>query len=263
MTSVTRKVFIGADWKCNGDRAFVNSQSTFISNIEFDKKTTELCVAIPNIHLLSAKVILTGKVFVAAQNVSMFDNGPYTGEVSAKQLMDIGVDWVMIGHSERRINFKEDEKVLTEKLKRAFEAGMKVIFCIGDNTEQRDAGKSYEVLEAQLDTLIAQAGDHWDGIVIEYEALWAMGTGKNIPPGLVQEAHEHIRNYLRTKVSDDVAKKTRIIYGGNVNEKNAATLIEKKDIDGFLVGHVSLQKDEFLQVIDACKKKQFVEESFE
>lgn len=261
MSNPPRKVLVIGNWKCNGDRTFTNKQCMFLTTLQIDKKTTELAVAIPDIHLVSAKVFLTGKVFVVSQNISHFDNGPYTGETSAKMLMDIGVDWAIIGHSERRLLFKEDEKILSEKLKRAFEAGMHVVYCIGEDLDKRDVGIHYEALDLQLDTLIANADKFWEYVVVCYEPVWSIGTGKTISADHVQEVHDHIRKYLKTKVSEDVSKATRIIYGGSVKEDNAAELIDKKDVDGFMVGATSLKKEEFQQVVDAAKNKKFEEEN--
>lgn len=251
-----RKVFIGGNWKCNGDKKFVDTHCTFLNGIEFDKNKCEVAICPVFIHLMEAKIKLNQKYIVSAQNVSMFDNGAYTGEISSKQLKDIGVDWTLIGHSERRQYFHETEDVIGEKLKQALPNGLSVMLCIGEKLDEREANKTFQVLETQMKTAVEKVGTHWDQIVIAYEPVWAIGTGKTATPEQAEEAHKFIREYLEKHVNADVAGKVRIIYGGSVNEKNADTLIGKANIDGFLVGGASL-KDAFKIIIESYKNKKF------
>lgn len=253
---IKRKVFIGGNWKCNGDKQFVDSHCNFLNGIEFDSTKCEVAICPVFLHLMTAKSVLNPKYILSAQNVSMFDNGAYTGEISSKQLKDIGINWTLIGHSERRQYFHETEQVIGEKLKQALSNGLRVILCIGEKLEERVANQTFQVLETQMKTAVEKVGTNWDKIVIAYEPVWAIGTGKTASPEQAEEAHKFLREYLEKNVNVAVAEKVRIIYGGSANEKNASSLIEKSNIDGFLVGGASL-KDAFKIIIESYQKKKF------
>jgi triosephosphate isomerase len=164
-------------------------------------------------------------------------------------IKDLGLKWVILGHSERRHVFNESDQLITEKTLHAIESGLDVIFCIGEKLEEREAGQTKEVNFRQLKPLVEKKVD-WSRIVIAYEPVWAIGTGKTASPQQAQEAHGWIREYLKENVSSDVAGKTRIIYGGSVTAENCAELAKQPDIDGFLVGGASL-KPEFVKIINA------------
>merc|ERR1719382_925009 len=174
----------------------------------------------------------------AAQNVSATGFGAFTGELAAEHLEDCGVGWTLIGHSERRKLYGETDADTAKKIERCQEKGIKVIFCIGESLEEREAGKTDEVNKRQLSAVLSAVKD-WDSIVIAYEPVWAIGTGKVATPDQAQDAHAAIRAYLKEAVSADVAEKMRIQYGGSVKPANCAELIAKPDIDGFLVGGAS------------------------
>lgn len=155
-------------------------------------------------------------------------------------MKDSGIDWVILGHSERRTILAESDQTVASKTKYATENGVSVIWCCGESLEQREAGKTLEVIAAQLSALKAQISD-WSKIVIAYEPIWAIGTGKVATTQQAQEVHESIRGWLAKEVSQSVADETRILYGGSVSEKNCKELSKEKDIDGFLVGGASLK----------------------
>jgi len=203
-------------------------------------------------HLSLAKEHVKNNIFVSAQNISQFKNGAYTGEISAEMLNDMGIDWTILGHSERRHIFGESDAVIGEKTKTALAHKLKVIACIGEKLDEREAGKTMEVCERQLAAIQKQI-DSWDSIVIAYEPVWAIGTGKTASPEQAQEVHDQVRSWLKSKVNANTADKTRILYGGSVTEKNAAELIAKKDVDGFLVGGASL-KEAFVDIVKACNE---------
>ena len=182
--------------------------------------------------------------------MSLYDDGAYTGEVSAKMLNDVGVKWTILGHSERRHIFGECDETIANKTKKALDHNLKVLACCGELIEEREAGKTIEVNERQL-AAIDKAVDSWDNIVIAYEPVWAIGTGLTATPEQAQEVHDAIRTWMSKNVSKDSADKIQILYGGSVNAGNAAELIKKPDIDGFLVGGASL-KDEFNVIVQAC-----------
>ncbi|KAK6051650.1 triose-phosphate isomerase [Cooperia oncophora] len=166
-------------------------------------------------------------------------------------LKDLGIEWVILGHSERRHIFGESDQLIAEKTVHALESHINVIFCIGEKLEEREAGKTKEVNFRQLQALVDKKVD-WTNIVIAYEPVWAIGTGKTATPDQAQEVHLWIREFLKEKVSPEVAEKTRIIYGGSVTAENCVELGKKPDIDGFLVGGASLKPD-FIKIINARK----------
>ena len=242
----SRKVFIGGNWKCNGDKKFVKDHCSFLKTVNFDTNKCEVIICPTNIHLDSAVTELNGSnVNVCSQNVSMNENGAFTGEVSAKQLVDFGLNWTLIAHSERRQFFGDDESTIGKKIKLALAHNLNIVMCIGEKLEERNENKTMDVCINQLKTLVANVTENglWEKVVIAYEPVWAIGTGKTATPEMAQEVHQGIRNWMSENVSADVAQKIRIIYGGSVSEGNCNTLIKEKDIDGFLVGGASLKPD--------------------
>ena len=188
-------------------------------------------------------------VQVAAQNCSPYSYGAYTGEVTAEHIRDMNLEWVIIGHSERRQHFKESNELLAKKVENALKVGLKVIYCFGETLEQREANETMKVIEEQLNAIKEYVTD-WKNIVLAYEPVWAIGTGKNATEEQVNEVHSWIRGYLQ-KIGEQT-EATRVIYGGSVNEKNCDSLIKIKDVDGFLVGGASL-KPAFMDIIKAKK----------
>jgi len=184
---------------------------------------------------------------VASQNVFDKPNGAFTGEISAHQLQDSGITWVLTGHSERRVILGEDDRFVARKTKAALDSGLGVIACCGESLEQREAGKTIEVVTGQLRAIASETRD-WSKIVVAYEPIWAIGTGKVATTEQAQEVHAAVRKWLAEEVGKDVAEKTRIIYGGSVSDKNCRELAKQGDIDGFLVGGASLKP--------ACKSVQ-------
>jgi triosephosphate isomerase len=246
-----RTIFIGGNWKCNGDNKFINDHCKFLNEITWDQEKCEVCVCPSLIHLEKVRGLLDERYIVGSQNVSMYENGAYTGEVSAKLLKDINIHWALIGHSERRQYFETDD-VVVKKLKIAIDNGLNVIYCIGEKLAEREDGKTMEVVYKQLKDVVESISD-WSKVVIAYEPVWAIGTGKTASPQQAQEVHAEIRQWLVRNVSEDVAKKTRILYGGSVTETNCNDLIIEKDIDGFLVGGASL-KQGFKAIIQSHTK---------
>ena len=217
----------------------------------------EVIIAPEHIHL---SIVLDGvdpRYKVAAQNCWDRSAGAYTGEIAAEALLDLGVSWVILGHSERRSLLGESNEFVGAKVEHAIEVGMDVIACVGETLAEREAGDMFSVLDAQLkgvaDKVHAEAD--WARIVIAYEPVWAIGTGVVASPEQAQEAHAYIREWLGKHVSPSVAAATRIMYGGSVNDANAATLATKPDIDGFLVGGASLKGDAFAAI---CRAKMSV-----
>ena len=247
-----RKIFIVGNWKCNGDRAFVNKHCMFLTGTRIDKNTAELCLAPSNIHLLTCKTFLAHLFNITAQNISQFDNGDYTGEVSAKQIKDLGVDWTIIGHSERRKYFNEDEIIIGRKIEQALNNKLNIILCIGYDNKNSGDNKSFDVIKKQMETAYNKINkNRWDNVVIAYDPDI---ENEIINKEMIQEMHENIRNEIKGKLGEEISNKIRIIYGGNVNEKNCNELILLKDVDGFLVGEPSI-KSTFNNIIESAKLK--------
>ena len=208
----------------------------------------EVVIAPPTLYLLLAREHLSPSIEVAAQNVFDKPNGAFTGEISVSQLKDSNITWTLLGHSERRVVLQEDDQFIASKTKSALDGGIGVIFCCGESLEQRESNKTIEVVTRQLNAVKAKVQD-WSKIVIAYEPIWAIGTGKVATTQQAQEVHLEIRKWLKEQVGEKTAEETRIIYGGSVNEKNCKDLSTQADIDGFLVGGASL-KPAFVDIIN-------------
>jgi len=211
----------------------------------------EVVVGVPEVYLEFARKALPSNVGVAAQNCYKAEKGAFTGELAPAMVLDCGAEWVILGHSERRNVFGETDALIGEKVGFALKSGLKVIPCIGEKLEEREAGKTTDVCFAQLSALVPHITD-WSRVVLAYEPVWAIGTGKTASPEQAQEVHLAIRGWLAQNVSADVAANTRILYGGSVTAANCRNLASCPDIDGSLVGGASL-KPEFVQIINASQ----------
>ena len=185
-----RKLLVGGNWKQNGTLKFAKDFSeTILNKAKFDQSKVEVVVAPSALHLLTTKQALTSGVQVAAQNISQYKNGAYTGETSAEMLNDAGIHWAILGHSERRHVFGESDAIIGDKVKFALEHKLKVMACIGEKLDEREAGKTQVVNERQLNAIRERISD-WSSVVIAYEPVWAIGTGKTASPEQAQEVHE-------------------------------------------------------------------------
>jgi triosephosphate isomerase len=209
----------------------------------------EVVVAPSALYLVLARSLLREGIEVAAQNVFDRPNGAFTGEVSVDQLKDAGVTWTILGHSERRVILQEESAFIASKTEAALNGGIGVILCVGESLEQREAGKTIEVVTAQL-AAVAERVQDWSKVVVAYEPIWAIGTGKVATTQQAQEVHSAIRKWLASTVSQETSDNTRIIYGGSVTDKNCKDLAGQPDIDGFLVGGASL-KPAFFDIVNS------------
>ncbi|KAI9755084.1 MAG: triosephosphate isomerase [Chaenotheca gracillima] len=246
-----RQFFVGGNFKMNGSVKTIKDIIHHLNDAKVDSNTDfgadrrmcdsiEVVIAPPSLYLLLAREHL-GKGFeVAAQNVFDKPNGAFTGEISVDQLKDSEITWALVGHSERRVILQEGDDFIASKTKAALDGGLGVILCIGESLEQREQSKTIEVVTSQLQAVSARVQD-WSKIVIAYEPIWAIGTGKVATTEQAQEVHAAIRQWLGSKVSKTASDNTRIIYGGSVSEKNCKDLAKQADIDGFLVGGASLK----------------------
>jgi len=243
-----RKFFVGGNWKMNGNKKAIDGIIGFLKAGPLDPNT-EVVVGCPAIYMDYVVSNAPKNILVAAQNCYKVPSGAFTGEISPAMIKDIGSEWVILGHSERRNVFGETDALIAEKVAHALAEGIKVIACVGELLEERESGKTQEVVFKQTKCIADKVTD-WSKVVIAYEPVWAIGTGKTASPEQAQEVHEQLRNWLKDNVSADVASKTRIIYGGSVTASNCKELAKKPDVDGFLVGGASL-KPEFVQIINA------------
>ncbi|BFI09078.1 triosephosphate isomerase (TIM) [Marchantia polymorpha subsp. ruderalis] len=249
----TGKFFVGGNWKANGTKESVKKLVAELNDIKFEDDV-DVVVAPPFIYLDMVLNSLTKRIEVSAQNSWVGKGGAFTGEISAEQLADLGVGWVILGHSERRHVLGEKDEFIGKKAAYALSKGVKVMACVGELLEEREAGKTFEVVFQQLKAY-ADEVPSWTDVVIAYEPVWAIGTGKVATPQQAQEVHEAIRGWLVDNVSPEASAQTRIIYGGSVNAGNCAELAKKEDIDGFLVGGASLKGPDFGTICNSVTSK--------
>ena len=250
---MARKKIIAGNWKMNKTPSeaveLVNLLKDFVKNDDVD-----VVYCVPAIDIVPVVEATKGtNVAVGAENMYFEESGAYTGEISAAMLVDAGVKYVIIGHSERRDYFKEDDVLLNKKVKKAFEAGITPILCCGESLEQRELGVTMDWIRLQIKSdLAGVTADQVKSMVIAYEPIWAIGTGKTATSDQAQEVCKGIRDLIAEIYDTDTAEAVRIQYGGSMNAGNAAELLAKPDIDGGLIGGASLKAD-FGQVVNAGK----------
>nr|AFX72997.1 Triosephosphate isomerase [Spirometra erinaceieuropaei] len=245
-----RKLFVGGNWKMNESHSEIDNILNKLNSADLDPNA-EIVLGAPACFLKYAQEKARAGIKIAAQNCYKVASGAFTGEISPAMIKDCGCQWVILGHSERRHIFGESDELIGEKVKHALEVGLSVIPCIGEVLEEREAGKTNDVCFRQMEALAKNIiGAQWDRVVIAYEPVWAIGTGKTATPAQAQEVHKAVRDWIRDHVDPSVATKVRILYGGSVNAGNAKELGSQPDVDGFLVGGASL-KPEFVDIINA------------
>jgi triosephosphate isomerase len=249
----TGKFFVGGNWKCNGTKDSISKLVTDLNSAKLESDV-DVVVSPPYIYIDQVKNSLSDRIEIAAQNSWVGKGGAYTGEISVEQLKDIGCKWVILGHSERRHVIGENNEFIGKKAAYALSQNLAIIACIGELLEERESGKTFDVCFEQLKAF-ADNVPSWDDVVIAYEPVWAIGTGKVASPQQAQEVHLAVRDWISKNVSAEVASKTRIIYGGSVNGGNCAELAKQEDIDGFLVGGASLKGPEFATIINSVTSK--------
>ena len=250
---MARKKIIAGNWKMNKTPSeaveLVNLLKDLVKNDDVD-----VVYCVPAIDIVPVVEATKGtNVAVGAENMYFEESGAYTGEISAAMLVDAGVKYVIIGHSERRDYFKEDDVLLNKKVKKAFEAGITPILCCGESLEQRELGVTMDWIRLQIKSdLAGVTADQVKSMVIAYEPIWAIGTGKTATSDQAQEVCKGIRDLIAEIYDTDTAEAVRIQYGGSMNAGNAAEFLAKPDIDGGLIGGASLKAD-FGQVVNAGK----------
>jgi len=253
-----RTQIAAANWKMNLSlQEAENLIDELLATDQSLQKNQLAIFAVPYPYLINIKLKLGGKenVYLAAQNCSANNNGAYTGEVSAEMLKSMGLEYVIIGHSERREYNKETNLELAEKINRAFENNLKPIFCCGEPLNIREAGTQNSYVQAQLkESLFHLDNDKIKNFIIAYEPIWAIGTGKTASNEQAQEMHAHIRSIMAEKYGAETANSISILYGGSVKAANAKEIFEQADVDGGLVGGASLVAKEFSVIINSLKK---------
>lgn len=247
-----RTPVLAANWKMN--KTIEETErflAEFLPGVKGSEAEVVICPPYPSLKA-AVEHCAQSRVRVAAQNMHEAESGAFTGEVSTPMLLELGVDGVILGHSERRQYFGETDEALARKLPAALAAGLEPILCVGEREEQRDAGETDEVLRRQIDADLADLADErLADLVIAYEPIWAIGTGRTATPEQAQEAIELIRERIGAR-SADVAAQVRILYGGSVKPENAAELLAQPDIDGALVGGASLDPSDFAAIVAAA-----------
>ena len=212
----------------------------------------DVIIGTPFTHLASvAAAIDTNKIGVAAENCADKEKGAYTGEVSAAMVASTGAKYVILGHSERRAYYHETPEILKTKVELALANGLTPIFCIGEVLEEREANKQNEVVAAQMESVFSLSAEDFSKIILAYEPVWAIGTGKTATSDQAEEIHAHIRATLAAKYGQEIADNCTILYGGSCNASNAKELFAKPNVDGGLIGGASLAVDKFMPIIEA------------
>ena len=252
-----RKTIIAGNWKMNKTASETKKFAEELKALLPKAKWCDIVVCVPSVDIAAAiKGFKDARVSVGAQNVFYEKNGAYTGEVSADMLKDLGVKYVIIGHSERRQYFGETDQTVNARAKAALAVGLKPIICVGETLEERESGKVEEVLVRQTKGAFDGIDkDELDNIVIAYEPVWAIGTGKTATPEQAEEVCESIRTVIRKLYGAKVARAISILYGGSMNDKNAFELLAQPDIDGGLIGGASLKPVDFATIIAATNQE--------
>lgn len=246
---------MAGNWKMNMDLeeglSLARSLDQYFRNTPSGK--TEVIICTPFIHLTGVSdIIKGGSIKLGAQNCASEVSGAFTGEVSASMIKSTGAEYVIIGHSERRSYYHEDNDMLSKKTGIALDTGLNVIFCCGEVKDEREAGVHFNIVKRQLEEgLFNLDAEKMEKIIIAYEPVWAIGTGLTATPEQAQEMHKHIRSLVRDKYGNSVSDNMTILYGGSCKPSNAAEIFSNPDVDGGLIGGASLKKDDFVAIVEA------------
>ena len=247
-----RKNIVAGNWKMNNDLAQTQS---LLTDLKKQVQTTdaEVMVAPTFTNLFHAyETLRKSNIEVVAQNMHFAENGAYTGEVSAGMLKSVGIETVILGHSERREYFKETDELLAKKVDAALAKGMRVIFCFGEELADRKSNNHETIVENQIKNALFHLGTAaFQNIILAYEPVWAIGTGETASPEQAQDMHAFIRKTLATKYGNDIADEISILYGGSVKPGNAEEIFSKPDVDGGLIGGASLNAADFFAIVNA------------
>jgi triosephosphate isomerase (TIM) len=249
-----RRYLIAGNWKMNTDRASGVALAKAIAAQAADAKEVDLLVCPPSVYLAAVAEAIAGKaVAVGAQNMCAQENGAFTGEISSSMLTDIGVEYVILGHSERRTIYWETDKDVNDKTHKALTTGLTPIVCVGESLEEREGNKTADVIRTQFEGSLAGIEESQiASVVIAYEPVWAIGTGKVASPEQAEEVHADLRRLLSERYNAEIAEQVRILYGGSMKPGNAGELLSQPNVDGGLIGGASLKADDFLAIAAAA-----------
>lgn len=248
-----RKKIVAGNWKMNTTvQEGVALAIDVNSALKNEKAACEVVVCVPFTHLVAVSQVIDSNLLgLGAENCSNHEEGAYTGEVSAQMVASTGASHVIIGHSERRQYFGEDNKMLFEKVRLALDNNLIPIFCVGEVLEQREDGSYNDVVKGQVEALFDLSANDFSKIVIAYEPVWAIGTGKTATADQAQDMHANIRSVIKAKYGEEIAENTSILYGGSCKPSNASELFAKPDVDGGLIGGAALKADSFMGIVKA------------
>jgi triosephosphate isomerase len=247
-----RRKIVAGNWKMNNN---LSETEVLLNDLiaQMPKTTATVMVAPTYVNLFQAFNVLKGNdIEVVAQNMHQAESGAYTGEVSAKMLKSIGVNTVILGHSERRAYFGETDELLAAKVNAALANDMEIVFCFGEELQDRTTGNHFSLVESQLSNALFHLKEaDWKGIILAYEPVWAIGTGETASPEQAQEMHAFIRKTVSDKFGSEVGNEVSILYGGSVKPANAAEIFAKEDVDGGLIGGAALKAADFMAIVNA------------
>mgnify|MGYP001055976025 FL=1 len=252
---MSRKFLIAGNWKMNKTASEAVDLIEEIKSSVGDQTSVQVCVCPPFTSLSqSSESVEKSEVLLGAQDMNAAQSGAYTGEISAEMLRDLYVSFVILGHSERRQFFGETNQIVNKKIHAAIENNLKPIYCIGETLDEREAGKTLDIVRTQVREGLENFPIHSiENLVIAYEPIWAIGTGKTATDEMAQEVHAEIRKVLAEMFGDTSADSIRILYGGSMKPENAAGLLAQKDVDGGLIGGASLTARAFVGIIEAAQ----------
>ncbi|MBD5370049.1 MAG: triose-phosphate isomerase [Bacteroides sp.] len=248
-----RKNIVAGNWKMNTTvEEGIELADQINSRLEGKEKNCEVVICVPFTHLTSVNAVIDKDLMgLGAENCSEHEKGAYTGEVSAAMVKSTGASHVILGHSERRQYFGETNEQLLAKTQKALEHGLTPIFCVGEVLEERENGTFNDVVASQVEALFSLSPEAFSKIVIAYEPVWAIGTGKTATADQAEDMHAHIRKVIEDKYGKEIADNTSILYGGSCKPSNAKELFAKPDVDGGLIGGAALDADSFMGIIEA------------
>ena len=247
-----RKKIVAGNWKMNNN---LSETIKLIDDlkIHINGNNVKVMIAPAFTFLQTAVKQIDGyDIEVISQNVNNNDSGAYTGEVSTKMLKSIGVNTTLIGHSERRAYYNEDDELLLNKLKHSIECGMNVIFCFGEELSDRKSQNHFNIVKNQLDNTVMKVDKNsWKKIILAYEPVWAIGTGETASAEQAQEMHEYVRKCISESFGEEISNNVSILYGGSVKPNNASEIFSKKDVDGGLIGGAALNASDFSKIVES------------
>jgi triosephosphate isomerase len=248
-----RTKFVAGNWKMNTTKAAAVELAKAVAR-GAGASGVETGIAPPFVYLDAVGSAIAGSsLLLGAQDAYFEKNGAFTGEISVEMLKDVGVRFVLTGHSERRHVIKEPSELVAKKAAGVYAAGLTLIHCVGEKLEERDANKTFTVVQAQLEEINPSATNDPKRLVIAYEPVWAIGTGRNATDAQAQEVHAFVRDFISRRWNQDFAAQVRIQYGGSMKPENARGLMMQPDVDGGLIGGASLKADSFLAIVNAGK----------